>query len=434
MSSEFESWGRYPKSKAKLHRPRWLSDEIFPQLTAGQTVLPCGQGRSYGDVCLNDAGYLLSNVDLRRLISFDQSTGILCCESGVTLNEIIDFALPRGWFLPVTPGTKFVSVGGAVANDVHGKNHHVSGTFGAHVECFELARSDGSKRLCSRNENTDLFRATIGGLGLTGFITWVTIKLKPVVGSWIDYEGVKFASLDAFFEVSKDSAKNFEYTVAWIDCVAAAEGRGIFMRGNHSQNKDTKLSHASHLVVPFELPGFVLNKFSMQAFNWLYYHKQFQSNVKHEMHYDPFFYPLDSVLHWNRIYGARGFLQFQCVVPSDANNRAIREIFEVVLKSRRASFLAIVKEFGDSKAEGLLSFPRPGITLCMDFAFAGSRTLELMRELESKVSQYGGAIYPAKDACMSAASYKQYFPAWKEFTNYIDPKISSSFWRRVMQS
>lgn len=430
--SLFESWGRYPKVVQTALTPAWTTDIHLREY--GHSMLPQGQARSYGDCCLNDKGTIVSTRSLDRFVSFDPRTGILACESGVTLEAILDLVIPHGWFLPVTPGTKFVSVGGAIANDIHGKNHHREGTFGCHVLSFRLLRSDGELKHCSPTENSDFFRATIAGLGLTGLILDVVIQLKKISSAWIDMDSIQCRNLDEFFAVSKESDTDYEYTVAWIDCLAkgSSMGRGVFMRGNHSTVQiDPPRKKKQVLSVPVDLPGWTLNTASVSAFNFLYYNKQLQRNVHKRVSYEPFFYPLDSVLHWNRIYGKRGFLQFQCVVPSDPEQRAIRTILKTIVDSKNASFLAVLKEFGDISSPGLLSFPRKGVTLCLDFALAGQSTLDLFRRLDDMVADFDGAIYPAKDATMSAKNFQRYFPRWRELNEFIDERFSSSFWRRV---
>lgn len=429
----FDSWGRYPKSTpAEVKYYEWRF-ENFPQFS--HSVLPYGQGRSYGDSCLNNDQALLVTQHFNRLIEFNNQTGILRCESGVTLAEILEFSVPKGWFLPVSPGTKFVSVGGAIANDVHGKNHHRAGSFGCHVLSFELLRSDGTRVVCSQTENAALYNATIAGLGLTGLITWAEIQLKPINGPLIDMESIKFESLDEFFELSKESEKKFEYTVAWLDCVAKDEnfGRGIFMQGNHSDRLDPGKKQLDFLCVPIDFPSFALNNLTVKAFNTLYYAKQREKVVVKPIHYNPFFYPLDSVHAWNKIYGKRGFLQFQCVVPNNDGEGqvTIKEILEEIVDSGGASFLAVLKEFGDVKSPGMLSFPRKGITLCLDFANRGAETLALFRRLYDVVHINAGAIYPAKDACLTKEEFRAAYPRWEEFVDHVDPKFSSSFWRRV---
>ncbi|MBA3532279.1 MAG: FAD-binding oxidoreductase, partial [Ardenticatenales bacterium] len=346
----------------------------------------------------------------------------------------LEVIVPRGWFLPVTPGTKYVSVAGAIANDVHGKNHHRAGTFGCHVTQFELLRSNGEQLLCSPTQNVELFRATIGGLGLTGLILWAEFTLKPIAGPLIEMERIRLPSLDAFFEVSGRSDQRYEYTVAWIDCLACGEslGRGIFMRGNHKESGETGRSGLPMTpTIPFDFPTFVLNHTTVKVFNTLYYRAQWQERIKSQVHYEPFFYPLDIVNNWNRIYGKRGFMQYQCVVPHDEGHAAIREIMRRIARSGSASFLAVLKEFGEVPSPGILSFPRPGVTLALDFPHHGAPTLALFDELDELVREAGGAVYPAKDARMSAANFQAYFPQWQDFARYVDPHFSSSFWRRV---
>lgn len=424
----WDSWGRYPNVDQEAWQIAWACDRIeFP---AGRTYLPRGMGRSYGDCCLNDGGVLLCARPLNRLISFDPETGLLRCEAGVSIGEILDFTVPKGWFVPVTPGTKHVSVGGAIANDVHGKNHHVAGTFGRYVPRLGLLRSNGEELICSSDGNPELYSATIGGLGLTGLILWAEIQLKPVNGALIAMDSLKFRNLEEFFEISREADSTHEYTVAWLDTLATGRsfGRGIFMRGRHSKVRAEARKRAPKLAVPIDFPGWVLNPLTVRAFNFLYYNKQLERSVSSNVDYNPFFYPLDSVRDWNRIYGRRGFLQFQCVVPGFEE---VREILSIVVESKRASFLAVMKEFGNLPSPGMLSFPRRGVTICLDFPFQGESTLNLMSCLDGVVRRSGGAQYPAKDACMAPESFKQYFPRWQEFGRYVDPAFSSSFWRRV---
>lgn len=435
-TKEVQSWGRYPRVKHTQVTPVYWRSEVPDLEQDGRSVLPHAYGRSYGDSCLNENGVALDVSHLNRFISFNEETGLLCCEAGVSLAEILRVMVPRGWFLPVTPGTKFVSVGGAIANDIHGKNHHAGGTFGCHVVRLKLLRSDGQRLTCSPDENPELFQATIGGLGLTGLILWAEFKLKRIVNPYIDSDHIRFASLDEFFELSAESDKDFEYTVSWVDLLVGGEAlcRGIFTRGNHSQNPELAskpLPKRLPLAVPFNLPQLVLNTLTVKSFNELYYHKQLPKRVHKVESYDPFFYPLDSIHEWYRMYGKRGFLQYQFVVPFEGGREAMREIIGRIRQSGAGSFLTVLKEFGEVKSPGMLSFPRPGLTLALDFAYAGEKTLRLLEDLDALVRQYDGAVYPAKDARMSAESFQQFYPRWQEFAKYIDPHFSSSFWRRV---
>jgi FAD/FMN-containing dehydrogenase len=433
--THFSSWGRYPKAKQQAVWLRWRQQNIdFTELTA--TVLPYGLGRSYGDSCLNDGGNLLITQQLNHFIAFDKTAGVLRCEAGISLDEILHLIVPTGWFLPATPGTKFVTVGGAIANDVHGKNHHRYGTFGCHVLRFELLRSNGERLLCSATENKELFAATIGGLGLTGLIVWAELQLRPIYNAFLTTKSVRFKCLTGFFELSAQAAAKYEYTVAWFDCQAQGNklGRGIFMCADHAPAQITAypaVPKFKRRSVPFNFPAFILNRCSIKAFNQLYYrlHKKVTEKV---VHYEPFFYPLDSILNWNRIYGKRGFMQYQCVVPFAHGQEAIKKILACIAASGSAgSFLAVLKTFGDIKSPGLLSFPREGVTLALDFAHEGDATLSLLNRLDNIVLDYQGAVYPGKDARMSAHAFQKFYPQWQTFTQYIDEKFSSSFWRRV---
>ncbi|KYG64754.1 FAD-linked oxidase [Bdellovibrio bacteriovorus] len=434
--SEFPSWGFYPPAKDQSLIE--LKTRFHPLPTSSQSILPRGLGRSYGDSCLNNGGSLIDTHLLNHFIEWDHQNGVIRCEAGVSFDEILKLVVPKGWFLPVTPGTKFVTVGGAIANDVHGKNHHKSGNFGNHILCFELLRSSGERLICSRRENSDLFFATIGGLGLTGLITWAEFKLAPINSSWIVQEQIQFHSLAEFFQLSIESEKDYEFTVSWVDCVTPGKDvRGIFIRGNQAsprQEANFKV-HADPGIkqIPFFFPEWSLNSVSVRAFNELYYRKNLSSTKTNVVHYEPFYYPLDAIHNWNRIYGRRGFLQYQCVVPyKNDSGKALEEIFSIFKKTQMGSFLAVLKTFGAIKSEGLLSFPREGVTLALDFAKHGIELLETLELCDKIVRSVGGAVYPAKDARMTAESFHSFFPRAEEFKKHIDPQFSSSFWRRIL--
>ncbi len=434
MSQTYQSWGGIPKGwHAHTTRVRWQDELSFA--VAQKNVLPYGLGRSYGDSCLNYEGNLIDVSGLNHFISFNETTGMLRCEAGVSLAQILEVFVPRGYFLPVTPGTKFVTIGGAIANDVHGKNHHVAGTFGCHVPQFELLRSDGTRLTCSKNQNSDYYEATIGGLGLTGVILWADVRLKHIASAAIDQEVVKYKTLDEFFKLSEQSEATHEYTVSWVDCTArgGSLGRGHFMRGDHSLSDDHDLDYrpSTKASVPFYFPNFALNEFTVKAFNNLYYHRQQAREVNNTVNFDKFFYPLDAILNWNRIYGRRGFFQYQFVVPLGDGPDRVAGILETIAASGMASFLAVLKVFGDKPSPGLLSFPMPGVTLALDFANVGEKALTLFNKLDDMVAEAGGRVYPAKDARMSATHFKTFFPQHTKLAKYVDPNFSSSFWRRV---
>lgn len=434
MRATGRSWGRYPVTRETV---LCLSDRHAALPVTGYPMLPLGNARSYGDSCLNDGGILLATRGLDHFIAFDPATGVLTCEAGVLFSEILDLVVPQGWFLPVTPGTRFVTVGGAIGNDVHGKNHHRAGSFGHHVLAFELLRTDGSRLCCSPDENVDWFDATLGGLGLTGLVTWATIQLRRVAGPWMSTESHRFGSLAEFFALSRASDRDYEYTVSWIDCVArgAAFGRGLFSRANHAPARPDRRPAASRrrLSMPLTPPLSLVNPLSLRAFNQLYYHRQRARLAHATAHYEPFFYPLDGIAHWNRMYGPRGFLQYQCVVPPETSEAAIGELLQAIAAAGTGSFLAVLKQFGGRSSRGLLSFPRPGTTLALDFPNGGAPTFALLDRLDAIVDAAGGAVYPAKDARMSGERFRRYFPRWDAFTRYVDPGMSSSFWRRVME-
>ena len=429
----FESWGRYPHYGAKIVPMHWQQD--FPGNISGlhNGVLPVGMGRSYGDSCLLKDGNLVLTTGMNRLLGFNPETGILTAEAGATLAQILDFAVPRGFFLPVTPGTKYVTLGGAIANDIHGKNHHVAGTFGSHVTRFELVRSDGSRRVCTPTNDPDWFAATIGGLGLTGMMTWAEVRLKPIVSRMIDYEGIQFHGVDEFLSLT-EQYQNIEYTVSWIDCASTGKNfaRGIFMLGDHSKVPgELTPSPEPKLVFPFEAPGFALNHTTVSMFNNVFFHKQMKPRVQALQDYEPFFYPLDKVLHWNRMYGKSGLLQFQYAIPWEHAREGTIAILTEVAKSGLASFLAVLKAFGDVPSPGLLSFPQPGITLALDFPIKPGVTFPLFERLADMTREFGGRLYPAKDAAMTATQFQTFYPQWEQLARFRDPAITSSFWERV---
>lgn len=428
-----QSWGRYPPAVHVRTVPlAWRTDAV-PLSEVPDTLLPFAWGRSYGDSCLNHGGALIDVAGLDRFIAFDEERGLLRCEAGVTLAEILEVAVPRGWFVPVVPGTRWVSVGGAIANDIHGKNHHRAGTFGAHVTCFELLRSDGERLTCAPDRNADLFRATVGGLGLTGVILWAELRLVRVPGAGITVERVRYPGLAGFFDLAAADA-DYEYTVAWVDCLARGRGlgRGVYMRGDHAPWTGRPPAPAAppRLRVPCDAPSRLLNRFTLGAFNAAYYLRHPATPRRTTEPYDRFFFPLDAMAGWNRLYGRPGFLQYQCVVPED-HREALHAILDRVSHSREAAALAVLKRFGDVPSPGMLSFPRPGLTLAVDLAFRGRSTLDLLDALDALVRAAGGAVYPAKDARMSGESFRSYYPHWESFARYVDPKFSSSFWRRV---
>jgi FAD/FMN-containing dehydrogenase len=430
------SWGNVVRAPHVVYDLRGRHD-FFPTLPASGTVLPFGNGRSYGDSCLNQTGALLQTRSLDRFIRFDRDTGVLACEAGVLLADILRVVIPAGWFLPVVPGTCYVTVGGAIANDVHGKNHHLAGTFGRHVRQLELLRSDGTRTVCSQTENPAWFAATVGGLGLTGVITWAELQLRRICGPWLDVESIRFANIEEFLSLSAESEQGFEYTVAWIDCLSRGKrlGRGILQRANHGQARPaaTATPGDRKTAVPFPPPVSLINGLSLRAFNALHYRGQLTRHQHTSEYFQSFFFPLDRILHWNRLYGPKGFYQYQCVVPTSHAREATKELLETIARSGQGSFLAVLKGFGSVASPGMLSFPRPGVTLALDFPNKGAALERLFVALDRILGAAGGTLYPAKDGRMPGTLFRSGYPRWQEFSRYIDPVCSSSFWRRVME-
>lgn len=435
------AWGRVHRGPQRIFMPAWPEEAL--SLIRDQSLGPRlvrGLGRSYGDSCLNLGGSLIETGRLDRLHAFDRRTGVVTADAGFTLFDLLCLCAkpnPDGshWFPPVLPGTKFVTIGGAIANDVHGKNHHQLGTFGHHVEWLDLMRSDGTRLRCSLTEHADLFRATIGGLGLTGFIAAARIRLRRVPSPLFDVEDIAMADLEAFFRLTEESA-SYEYAVAWVDCLAegAALGRGVFSRARHAERGTGPVAPpaAPRLSLPVSLPNFALNSLTLKAFNAAYRRRLMApSRTAKAVHFDKFLYPLDGIGQWNRLYGPRGFYQYQCVVPPGAMRDAVRAMLGMIAAARQGSFLVVLKTFGPKPPAGLLSFPMEGATLALDFPNRGERTLRLLDRLDEVVNEAGGRVYAAKDGRIAASSFQRQYPAWTDLARHADPQFSSSFWRRV---
>lgn len=424
------SWGRIRRAPHAVVRPAFL-DQARAALDGASSVLCYGLGRSYGDVCLNEKGRLIVTDMLDHFIAFDRDTGIVRAEAGLSLDNLLRVVVPHGWFPAVVPGTKFVTLGGAVANDVHGKNHESAGTFGSHVRSLGLARSCGDVVTLSREQNAELFAATIGGLGLTGMIVWVELQLMRIGSSLIETETLPIADLEAFFKLA-DESREWTYTVAWVDCLAkgAETGRGLFIRGRHAESGDFPLHNGGGPAIPLDAPGALLNSHTIGLFNRLYRGRPWAAGRK-RLHYDPFFFPLDRVGQWNRLYGRRGFFQHQSAVPLPEAPAATRKLLELTSEHGQGSFLTVLKLFGNQPSPGVLSFPLPGATLALDFPNKGERTLDLLRRMDEVVLAAGGRLYPAKDATMSGASFRAGYPDWRKVEERRDPAMMSDFWRRV---
>lgn len=420
-SMELFGWGRYPRRLATVICPEDISEAVPPQV--GQMIAR-GQGRSYGDAAMIEDGMVMLTERLARHLSFDERSGELRAEAGTTLAEVIDQLLPRGWFPAVVPGTKFVSLGGCVAADIHGKNHHRDGVFGAHVKEIEIVLADRSRRSCSPTEDASLFWATVGGMGLTGIITEVAFQLIPVETSYLVVQHHQAKDLDASFEALADKARDDHYTVAWIDCLARGKnlGRGVLMRGHHARLEDLPVNLRRRPFAPsptqhnlrFDFPSWILNSASVKAFNEFYFYLQSRRRQPFIADYERFFFPLDRIGNWNRMYGKRGFVQYQCVLPSKDACEGMRAVIQALATAGRASFLSVLKRFGPA-GQGLLSFPIEGYTLTLDLPVSDPDLFPFLDCLDEVVLKYGGRVYLAKDARLRAENFQAMYPQLKEW-------------------
>lgn len=436
MKKSITNWNNFPVVEAKE-----ISFDFQKELGAklAHSSIPHGNGRCYGDASLYSD--VVNTLRFDKVLAFDEHYGIITCQSGVLLSDLLQIIVPRGWFLPVTPGTKFITVGGAVASDVHGKNHHVDGSFSNHIVAMSVLTGTGETLVCNKDTNPDLFWATCGGMGLTGIILEVKFSLKRIQSAYIRQKQIKAANLD---EVMELFGRNMDstYSVAWIDCLKSGKhfGRSILMLGEHADTGETPAEHKltprekALFTVPFHFPSFVLNGFSVKVFNALYYAKNYKREINSVSHYDGFFYPLDSILSWNKIYGKRGFVQYQFVIPFDASRDALKNILARISKMGMGSFLAVLKLFGDQ--ENLISFPMKGYTLALDFPIRDG-LFGFLDELDQVVADCGGRIYLSKDARMKKEIFWKTYPRAREFQEILkkyDPenRFNSHLAQRLM--
>ncbi len=416
------NWGNYPVVEKEMK-----SDDSFRKIKefvlGHNEVIARGNGRCYGDASLGE--HIFSTKKLNKFISFDRLNGIIECESGTLLSDVLEISVPQGYFLYVTPGTKFVSVGGAIASDVHGKNHHTEGCFSEYLIEFKLMTENGHIITCSREQNTDKFWSTIGGMGLTGIILTAKFRLKNIESAYIRQEKIKAENLDEIFSLFEESER-WTYTVAWIDCLQKGKniGRSILMRGEHAfqhelpqnlRDKPLRLKKKFEPTIPFYFPGFVLNTLTVKLFNLLYFKKHRKKEISGFIDYETFFYPLDAIHEWNRIYGKSGFIQYQMVIPKERGKEGMKKILEAIAHSGNGSFLGVLKLFGKHNPEAYNSFPIEGYTLALDFK-VNSKLKKLVGQLDQIVEEFGGRIYLTKDS-MSRSS----------LTNYLKNTQSSKF-------
>lgn len=437
---KYSAWGNYPIIEAKkitAQSNNHLAEFFYEN---NQKLIPRGFARSYGDSALQNT--LLSSLQLNRFIYFDETNGILTCESGVSFYEIIQAFLPQGWFPPVTPGTKFVSLGGAIAADVHGKNHHIHGSISNFIQSFDLVLANGEIKNCSRTGNPELFWATIGGMGLTGFIYQVQLHLKKINSSWITQKTIANQNLEESLQAFEQNAGS-SYSVSWLDTVASGKnfGRSLLFLGEHSNQKQDfhqkPIQNKQKINIPIYFPNFTLNKLTISLFNKLYFALKSKKKNYFQLNYDTFFYPLDSIGNWNRIYGKAGFLQYQFVVPKENGSEAITKILQTCKQFAQESFLTVLKKFGKA-SEGWMSFPREGYTLAMDFP-RKRKTFLMLEKLDEIVLAHGGRVYLVKDARLSAENFQKMYPNIEkliELKHKIDPEnhFISLQWERISRN
>lgn len=404
MKRTITNWGNFPKVEAEEIYVEGVKELLIAE-PKEDSFIARGNGRCYGDASLNET--VVSTLDLKHYLDFDAVDGVMECESGVLFSDLLEFLVPRGFFLPVTPGTQFITLGGAIAADVHGKNHHKEGCFSEFLLHFHLLTGSGTVIKCSKEEHQDVYWQTIGGMGLTGIILSARFRLKRIENVFIYQESIKAKNLDEIFNLFEDS-EDWTYTVAWIDCMQKGKhiGRSILMRGEHARNDQLSkkqlqrkylIPKKEKLNIPLNFPNFVLNSLSVKAFNLLYYFKQFSRKKKFVTNYNTFFYPLDSIGNWNKIYGKKGFIQYQFVIKKDVSKEAMKEVLMEISKSGQGSFLAVLKLFGKKNERAYNSFPIEGYTLALDFK-VNKKLLQLVPKLDEIVLKYGGRIYRAKDS------------------------------------
>jgi decaprenylphospho-beta-D-ribofuranose 2-oxidase len=415
FTTTISGWGNYPQQEAQMLTPSSCAS-LNAAVKLEGSLITRGMGRSYGDSA--NAPKVLQTSYCDHFLEFDEKTGRLTAEAGITLREILKVIVHRGWFLPVTPGTSYVTFGGAIASDVHGKNHHISGTFGQHVKSIRMVLGTGEVVTTSEDENPDLFHATCGGMGLTGVIISATIQLLPIRSSLINQKTIKADCIEAACEAFEDNSST-TYSVAWIDCLAKGKslGRSVLMLGEHAESGGFKIDIKDPVSIPFNTPSALLSSLTMKTFNGAYWHKA-NHNHTQTVPLMPYFYPLDAIGNWNKLYGKSGFLQFQCVIPKDDGIENMRKLLTEIAESGEGSFLAVLKEFGKANIN-LLSFPTEGYTLALDFKVTTSAIITLHR-LEDMVVGMGGRVYLTKDAVMQEATFKATYPKWEEFESVRD--------------
>ena len=407
IKKQISGWGRYPLSNSNIIRPKNIQE---CRNTLNKILIPRGMGRSYGDSAINNT--VLETNYLDNLLNLNEANGILTCSSGISLNDILNFIVPKGWFIPVSPGTSYATIGGAIASDVHGKNHHHSGTLGKYVLSIKLMLGNGEVVEINQNYLSDLFYATCGGMGLTGLILEASLKLLPIKSSKINQTKIRSRSLEETCDIFKENEKS-TYSVAWLDCLGneSSKGKGIIILGEHDKNSDLKLIKNKNFNIGINFPSFFINKFFISIFNKIN-HASCNNNSK-KVDLFSYFYPLDKITNWNRLYGKKGFIQYQFVIPADNAVKNIKLILKKFTKLEMYPILSVLKKFGKQN-KNLLSFPMLGYTLALDFKYSNDISKKI-NQVDEIIADMGGKIYLTKDALMSEKIFKKTYKKWEEF-------------------
>jgi FAD/FMN-containing dehydrogenase len=441
LEETLSGWGNIPKSSGKVFYLGNARD--INKVLNGKKILARGLGRSYADQATN-SNHLVGKMEkFNHFLAFDEQKGILECEAGVSLEDVINVLTPRGWFPMITPGTKYITIGGAIANDVHGKAHHADGSFVNCVYDFTILLADGRIVRASREENPDLFWANFGGLGLLGIILTATIQLRKIETTYFTQKAIAAENLDQMLQALEETSEAYSASVAWIDPMARGKklGRGVLTVGNHAKLQDLpfalrknplKIGNKPKLTVPFYLPAFILNPLTVSMLDVVLY--WMQKSAKNISHYESFFYPLDIINNWNRGYGKRGFIQYQFVIPMENGKENIRKILTEITSSNCIPFLNVLKKFGKGQG-GLLSFPFEGYTFAIDFPVT-PQLKPFTKKLDKMVLEMGGRIYLGKDAYLDEETFKAMYPQykeWQEIKRKYDPTnlFSSDLSRRI---
>jgi decaprenylphospho-beta-D-ribofuranose 2-oxidase len=437
IKSLISNWSNYPKVLAS--KKSFSYDQQAKEIIRSNgEYIARGGGKCYGDSSLQNT--VVSTLKYNKILLFDSDKKVISCQSGIGFDSLLEFLMPKGLFLPVTPGTKYITLGGAIASDIHGKNHHIDGSFCNHVIDMHVLLPSGVVLFCNREIEPDLFKSTCGGMGLTGTILSATFTLKKIESTTIDQISIKAKNLEEIFDLFEKN-KNSTYSVAWIDCLQKGEhmGRSLLLLGEHTRNKNGSKqksikirSNRPIISLPFYFPNWILNKYSVGLFNYLFYHKQLRKQKRKTVDYNQFFYPLDFIKNWNKMYGTRGFVQYQFVLPMETSMIGLKQILQEIQEYGKGSFLAVLKLFGNKPGEGFISFPQKGYTLALDFPI-DQGLFKFLDKLDELVLKHGGHIYLTKDARMKKETYWASYKEATQFQNSVK-RFNPNFLCRSLQS